>query len=112
MEQVIQQMGAQMHPVWCHAVEGLHQELKEAQQANPSPPVLEELVVGGAAKTEHVEIAAYTGLIEKARAMGQTQAAQLLQQNLRDEQRMPRQVEQISRQMTRQMAPMSGMSAG
>jgi ferritin-like metal-binding protein YciE len=112
IQQIFQQMGAQPHPVQCHAVEGLHQELQEAQQANPSPEVLEGLVVGGAAKTEHYEIAAYTGLIEKARAMGQTEAAQLLQQNLQEEQQMLRQVEQISQQLTQQMAAMAGSQSG
>lgn len=106
--QVIEQMGAQPHPVQCHAVEGLHQELQEAQQANPSPQVLEGLVVGGACKTEHYEIAAYTGLVEKARAVGLTQATQLLQQNLQEEQQMLQQVEQMSRQLTQQMASMAG----
>ena len=105
-------MGVQPHPVQCHAVEGLFEELKEAQQSGPSPEVLEGLVAGGAAKTEHYEIAAYTGLIEMARAMGQTEAAQLLQQNLQEEQQMLKQVEQISQQMTRQMAAMSGMQPG
>jgi ferritin-like metal-binding protein YciE len=112
VQQVIQQIGAQPHPVQCHAVEGLHQELKEAQQSKPSPQVLEGLVTGGAAKTEHYEIAAYTGLVEKARAMGQTEAAQLLQQNLQEEQQMLRQVEQISQQLTQQMAAMSGTQPG
>jgi ferritin-like metal-binding protein YciE len=73
--------------------------------------VLEGLVTGGACKTEHYEIAAYTGLVEKARAMGQTEAAQLLQQNLQEEQQMLRQVEQISQQLTQQMASMSGMQS-
>jgi ferritin-like metal-binding protein YciE len=112
IQQIFQQMGVQPHPVQCHAVEGLFQELKEAQQSGPSPEVLEGLVVGGAAKTEHYEIAAYTGLIEKARAMGQTEAAQLLQQNLQEEQQMLQQVEQISQQLTRQMASMAGMQSG
>ena len=112
IQQIFQQMGVQPHPVQCHAVEGLFQELKEAQQSNPSPEVLEGLVAGGAAKTEHYEIAAYTGLIEQARAMGQSEAAKLLQQNLQEEQQMLKQVEQISQQMTRQMAAMSGMQPG
>ncbi len=79
---------------------------------NPSPMVLEGLVTGGACKTEHYEIAAYTGLVEKARAMGQTEAAQLLQQNLQEEQQMLQQVEQISRQLTQQMAAMAGTQSG
>jgi ferritin-like metal-binding protein YciE len=112
IERIFQQMGAQPHPVQCHAVEGLYQELKDVQQSNPSPDVLEGIVTGGAAKTEHYEIAAYTGLIEKARAMGQSEAAQLLQQNLQEEQQMLQRVEQISQQLTRQMASMAGMQSG
>jgi ferritin-like metal-binding protein YciE len=113
IQQVIDQMGAQPHPVECHAVAGLFQQLQEAMQANPSPQVIEGLVTGGACKTEHLEIAGYNGLIEKARAMGQTEAAQLLQQNLQDEQQMLKQVEGISQQLTQQMAAgMSGQQAG
>src|SRR5215204_3886439 len=105
IQQVSEQMGVQPHPIECHAAQGLYEELQEAQQAKPSPQVLEGLVVGGACKTEHYEIAAYTGLVEKARAMGQTEAAQLLQQNLQG-------VEQISQQLTQQMASMSGTRSG
>jgi ferritin-like metal-binding protein YciE len=112
IQQVFDQMGVQPHPIECHAAQGLYQELQEAQQSNPSPQVLEGLVVGGACKTEHYEIAAYTGLVEKARAMGRTDAAQLLQQNLQEEQQMLQRVEQISQQLTQQMASMSGRQSG
>jgi len=106
LEQIFQQLGEQPHPVTCHSAQGLHQELQDALQAQPSPDVVEGLVVAGACKTEHLEIAAYTGLLEKANAMGQTQAAQLLEQSLREEQQMLQQVEQISQQLTQQMARM------
>jgi len=115
IQQIFNQMGASPHPVECHAVQGLYQDLQEGMQSQPSAQVLEGLVVGGATKTEHFEIAAYTGLIEKARAMGQTEAAQLLQQNLQEEQQMLQQVERIAQQLTQQMAAMSssmGQSAG
>ena len=112
IQQVFAQMGVQPHPIECHAAQGLYQELQEAQQSNPSPQVLEGLVVGGACKTEHYEIAAYTGLVEKARAMGQTEAVQLLQQNLQEEQQMLQKVEQISQQLTQQLAAMSGRQSG
>jgi ferritin-like metal-binding protein YciE len=110
IEQIFQTMGAQPHPIECHAAKGLMQSL-----ANPSPQVLEGAVVAGAAKTEHLEIAAYTGLLEKARAMGMTEAAQLLQQNLQEEQQMLQRVEQIAQQLTQQMASMqsgAGMQGG
>lgn len=110
--QVIQLMGAQPHPVTCHAAEGLRQSLMEVVQSNPSPEVLEGAVVAGAIKTEHLEIAGYTGLVEKARAMGQTEAAQLLQQNLQQEQNMLQQLEKIATQLTQQMAAMAGAQSG
>lgn len=112
IQQVFQQLGVAPHPVQCHAIQGVRQELKDAQQANPSMQVMEGLVADGAIKTEHYEIAAYTGLIEQARAMGQREAAQLLEQNLREEQRMLQQVEQISHQMIRQAASRMGMEPG
>lgn len=104
IEKVFQMTGAQPHPVECKAVKGLFAELKEAKQSNPSPQVLDGLVVDGAAKTEHYEIAGYTALIEKAQAMGMTEAAKLLQQNLQQEQATLQKVESISQEMTRQMA--------
>jgi ferritin-like metal-binding protein YciE len=112
VEQVLQQMGAQRHPISCHAAEGLRQSLMEVAQSGPSPEVLEGAVVAGAIKTEHLEIAAYTGLVKKAQAMGQTEAVQLLQQNLQQEQNMLQQLETISDQLTQQMAAMAGASAG
>jgi ferritin-like metal-binding protein YciE len=112
LEQIFQQLGTQPHPVHCHAVEGLHEQLREVQQSQPSPQVLEGVVCGGAAKTEHYEIAAYTGLVKKARAMGQTEAARLLEQNLQQEQTTLQKVEQIGEQLTRQMAAMAGTQPG
>jgi ferritin-like metal-binding protein YciE len=108
LEDVFQQMGAQPHQVKCHAVQGLHQEIKDVQQEQPSPEVLEGIIAGGAAKTEHYEIAAYTGLITKARAMDQAQVARTLEQNLQQEQQMLQRVEQIAQQMAQQLASGGG----
>jgi ferritin-like metal-binding protein YciE len=104
VKRVIEMLGQRPHPVVCHAVEGLRTELKDAQKAKPSPEILEGLVVAGGQKTEHYEIAAYTGLVKKARLMGQTEAAQLLQQNLQQEQQALQKLEQIGDQLAQQMA--------
>ena len=101
-------MGAQPHPITCHAAAGLRQSLMEVVQSQPSPQVLEGAAAAGVIKTELLEIAAYTGLIKKARAMGQTEAARLLEQNLQQEQNMLQQIETISDQLTGQMAAMAG----
>jgi ferritin-like metal-binding protein YciE len=111
LDQIFQLMGTKPHPVQCRAVEGLRQGLTEVRQSQPSPQVLDGVIVDGAAKTEHYEIAAYTGLLKQARAMGQPEAARLLEQNLQQEQNTLRQVEQIGDQLTQQMAPMAGRHA-
>jgi ferritin-like metal-binding protein YciE len=112
VQQVLQQLGEQPHPIQCHTVQGLQQELDEVMASQPSPQVLEGFVVGGAMKTEHLEIASYTGLVEKARAMGQTEVAQLLEQNLQEERQMLQQVEEIATRLTQQMASMAGIQSG
>lgn len=108
VKRVIEMLGQRPHPVACHAVEGLRTELKDAQQAKPSPEVLEGLVVAGAQKTEHYEIATYTGLVKKARLLGQPEAARLLQQNLQQEQQTLQRLEQIGDQLDQQMASTMG----
>jgi len=112
VERALQMLGQQPHPVTCFAAVGLRQSLVEVTQSSPSPEVLEGAVVAGACKTEHLEIAGYNGLIQKAQTMGLTEVAQLLQQNLRQEQRMLQQVEQIGQQMDQQMAAMMSGQAG
>ena len=48
-----------------------------------------DILLGGAAATEHVEIALYEDLITQARALGEQQVASLLQENLEQEQHTP-----------------------
>jgi ferritin-like metal-binding protein YciE len=56
-------------------------------------------LTGAAARTEHYEIAAYTGLITMAEALGQTDAARLLDENLKDEKAALEMVTTISEQL-------------
>lgn len=107
VQQVIRMTGQQPHPVTCHAAEGLMASLMAVVQSNPSPEVLEGAVVAGACKTEHLEIAAYTGLVEKAKAMGLSEAEDLLKQNLKEEEAMLKQAEKIATKLTKQMASKS-----
>jgi len=112
LEQIFQRLGAQPHPIESHAAQGLHQSLHEVAQANPSPEVLEGALLAGQAKSEHLEIACYTGLVTKARAMGQTEVAQLLEQNLRQEQAQAQRVEAMAEQMAQRMASTTGAQGG
>ena len=76
-------------------------------QAQPSPMMLTMFDLGGAAKTEHYEIASYQGLIDQANLMGQKECAQLLQQNLQPEEAMAQKVVLFSRELGPQVVAAS-----
>jgi ferritin-like metal-binding protein YciE len=54
--------------------------------SRPSGAMLDLYLTGAAARAEHHEIAAYTGLVTMADALGEKKAATLLRKNLRQEQ--------------------------
>ena len=70
----------------CPGIEGLKKEHDQfVTDEKPSDDVLDMFLTGAAARTEHYEIAAYTGLITMADALGETDAAKLLGENLKQE---------------------------
>jgi len=107
LEQIFQQLGVSPHPVTCYAAVGLRQSIMDVVQSGPSAFVLDGAVVAGACKTEHLEIAAYNGLITKAQAMGQMQVVDLLQQNLKEEQQTLQKAEMIGKQFAEQGAQLA-----
>ena len=56
-------------------------------------------LTGAAARAEHYEIAAYTGLVNQARALGEREAVELLQENLKQEKEALKKVETISKRL-------------
>lgn len=108
LEQCFQILGTQPARVTCQTIEGLKQEHDSFVKQNPQQNILTMFDLGGAAKTEHFEIASYRGLLEKANLMGQKDCARLLQENLSQEEAMAQKVEQISRQIGQQMIQGSG----
>ena len=61
---------------------------------------------GAAARTEHYEIAAYSGLIEMARALGEPNAVTLLDENLKEEKETLREVESVTKTLRDQAKEM------
>ena len=66
--------------------------------------LMDAVLLGAAAKTEHVEIAMYEGLITKAAAMGADEVVALLQENLEQEQHTLEEVKQASQELSRELA--------
>jgi ferritin-like metal-binding protein YciE len=103
LDQVFELLGVnRIENVTCHAVMGLKKEHDEFVSENPSRSVLTMFDLGAASKTEHYEIASYQGLVEKARLMGNSRAAQLLEQDLHQEEDMAQKVSQLSQQLGQQ----------
>jgi ferritin-like metal-binding protein YciE len=70
----------------CPGIDGLKTEHDEfVKDEDPSPDVLDMFLTGAGARTEHYEIAAYTGLVTMADALGEKDAAKLLRANLEQE---------------------------
>jgi ferritin-like metal-binding protein YciE len=103
LQQVFQQMGAMPEKTTCHAMKGIAEEHKALHKEKPSPEILEMANLGGAAKTEHYEMAMYTSLVQMANDLGENESAQLLQQNLQQEKKMAERVEMMAQRLGKQM---------
>jgi ferritin-like metal-binding protein YciE len=103
LERVFEQLGKspQAHP--CAGIEGIKKEHDDFMKENePSPHLLDAFLTGAASRAEHYEIAAYTGLVSQARALKQSEAVELLQENLRQEKEALKKVESISRRLVKE----------
>src|SRR5690349_18700759 len=88
----------------CPGFDGLKEEHDEFMKENPSPSVKDMFLTGAASRTEHYEIAAYTGLVGMARALGEKKVVTLLEKNLADEKETLRKVDTIGRRLGREGA--------
>jgi ferritin-like metal-binding protein YciE len=82
-------------------MQALDKEAKlDATKADDS--IVDAVVVAGAAETEHLEIATYETLILQANAMGRSEVANLLQQNLEMEQHTLEEVKRAGERVAQQ----------
>ncbi len=100
LESVFKEIGKVAQPHHCPGIEGIKKEHDDFMRENqPTPVIRDAFLTGAAARTEHYEIAAYTSLVNQARALGEREALDLLQQNLRDEKDALKKVESISKRL-------------
>jgi ferritin-like metal-binding protein YciE len=96
VEQVFDELGERPKEEECIGFEGLKNE--QSKLVSEASDDLVDLVnTGAAARTEHYEIAAYSGLIEMARALGEQNAVALLDENLKEEKATLREVESVEK---------------
>jgi ferritin-like metal-binding protein YciE len=103
LEKVFQQLGKRPKSHPCPGIDGIKKEHDDfVAEHDVSSELLDAFLTGAASRAEHYEIAAYTGLIEKARALGERDSVKLLQENLRQEKEALKKVESISKRILKE----------
>lgn len=110
LEKVFEEIGERPQAEPCPGIEGLKREHDEfvSEQDGGDAQVLDVFLTGAAARTEHYEIAAYTGLVSKARALGERESVELLQENLKQEKEALKKVESISKRILKDATAKNG----
>ncbi|WP_440771081.1 YciE/YciF ferroxidase family protein [Natronorubrum sp. DTA28] len=105
LEEVFDLFGEPPEKEECDGIEGLIQEYEEFTAAEPSQEVMDYHNVAAAEKTEHYEIAAYGNLIPLADQLGLDEGANLLEENLREEQDALEELKELTEQFEMDAIP-------
>ena len=97
LQAVFTQLGEQPEETTCFGIKGLADEHQALHEEDPSPEMLELANLSGAEKTEHYEMVMYTGLIQMAKDLGETESTQLLQETLDQEKAMATRVKALTK---------------
>jgi ferritin-like metal-binding protein YciE len=85
IEKIFRSLGQKPEAETCAGIEGLIKEKKLLMRAKPTGELLEFFNVGAAQKVERYEITSYESLIDMADKLGLTDAVELLEENLQEE---------------------------
>ncbi len=99
LDQAFRDLGRQPLQIRCQAAEGLVNDVRTACQQLKDPNLIDLAIMDGWAKGEHLEIAAYRGLAEKARLLGNERVASTLSQILSQEEEEARNLELSGKEM-------------
>lgn len=108
LKQAFQSIGEEAEEEECPGIRGLIEEHDKFKEEDPSPDLMDIFNVGAAEKVERYEIAAYEGLVRLARMMKHTKAAQLLGQNLKEEQATLKKMSAFSKKLKPERMGMEG----
>lgn len=85
LEKIFRSLRQKPEAETCPGIEGLIKEKKVFMREKPSAELLEFYNIGAAQKVERYEITAYESLIDMAEKLGMSDAVELLEQNLQEE---------------------------
>jgi len=101
LEQIFESMGLRAKSKPCRAMKGLVEETQEMIEEQEES-VLDAGLIGCGRKVEHYEMAGYESARVLAQQLGMREAAQLLQETLREEMQTDRMLGQISKQVLKE----------
>ena len=102
LERVFSELGEKATGERCPGIEGIAEEHDLfMSEHRPSPELCDMFLTGAAARVEHYEIAAYNGLIEMAKGLGEDSSAKLLRENLAQEEHALEAVESVGARMAK-----------
>ena len=102
LERVFELLGEQPKADKSHAVDGLvaqHDKVVKNIESNELRDIFD---ASAAAKTEHLEIAAYESLITTAESLGDSEIVTLLEENLDQEKHTLKEVEKVSERLAKE----------
>ena len=85
VEQALEKLDARPGRKVCEAMRGLVEEAQHEAEEHDKGPILDLVIVAGMQRIEHYEIAAYGTGVAVAKALGETEVAELLSQTLQEE---------------------------
>jgi ferritin-like metal-binding protein YciE len=106
IEQAMQAIGGSTTAHQDPIMEGIAQHA-EQMLGRVDEQLADSILAGGAAETEHHEIAIYEGLISMANAIEAEDVVALLEENLEEEQRTLQEVERLTNELAQQLATIS-----
>ena len=105
VEQAFENLSKKPSAEKCSGIDGIKKEHDDfVAEESPSQDVLDSFLTGAGARTEHYEIAAYEGLVTMAEAMGETEVAGLLTENLEQEKEALEKLKTIGKRLAQQGA--------
>jgi len=101
VEKVFEIFGEEPHEEECVGFEGLKKEHDQLVEES-SPSLIDLVDAGAAARTENYEIAAYEGLRRMAKGLGEDDAVELLDRNLKQEKEALKEVEKAATRLSKE----------
>lgn len=103
LERVAEMLGLDGKEKKSHALDGMIKEHEQGVKDIERPELRDLFDAGAAATTEHYEISYYESLVTMAETMGEDEAANLLRENLEQEQATLKKLESASQKLTKEV---------